>query len=144
MIIFCHYREEVGLFHSSSVTGFQAIAYEYAAEMTYPLQEGISGGLVNWVSQVHAYHTLSDKRTQPSLIDEISVFKVLKDWYNLDRVEVDIPAILPLSQPVSILMVVVGAKFVTVNSHQVPIAWTIAGLVFIGAIITSEPVISEC
>ena len=42
------------LFHSSSVTGFQAVVYEYAAEMTYPLQEGISGGLVNWVSQVQS------------------------------------------------------------------------------------------
>jgi hypothetical protein len=73
----------------SSVTGFQAVVYEYAAEMTYPLQEGISGGLVNWVSQ-----------------------------------------------PMSILMIVVGAKFVNVNGHQVPVAWTIAGLVLIGAIIT--------
>ena len=38
----------------------------------------------------------------------------------------------------SILMIVVGAKFVNVNGHQVPVAWTIAGLVLIGAIITSE------
>ena len=37
-----------------------------------------------------------------------------------------------------ILMIVVGAKFVTVDGHMVPVAWTIAGLVFIGAIITSE------
>lgn len=37
-----------------------------------------------------------------------------------------------------ILMIVVGAKFVTVNGHQVPVAWSIAGLMLIGAIITSE------
>jgi hypothetical protein len=36
----------------ASVIGFQALVYEYAAEMTYPLPEGTSGGLVNWVSQV--------------------------------------------------------------------------------------------
>ena len=38
----------------ASVIGFQALVYEYAAEMTYPLPEGTSGGLVNWVSQVYA------------------------------------------------------------------------------------------
>ena len=36
----------------ASVVAFQALVYEYAAEMTYPLPEGTSGGLVNWVSQV--------------------------------------------------------------------------------------------
>ena len=36
----------------ASVTAFQAIAYEFAAEMTYPVPEGTSGGLINWVSQV--------------------------------------------------------------------------------------------
>ena len=79
--------------------------------MTYPLQEGISGGLVNWVSQV-----LSER--------------LLSNWNgcNIDF----------FLQPVAILMIVVGAKFVTVDGHMVPVAWTIAGLVFIGAIITSE------
>ena len=43
-----------------------------------------------------------------------------------------------LLQPMGILMVVVGAKFVTVNGHLVPVAWIIAGLVLIGAIITSK------
>ena len=43
-----------------------------------------------------------------------------------------------LLQPMAILMIVVGAKFVTVNGHQVPVAWSIAALMLIGAIITSE------
>ena len=44
-----------------------------------------------------------------------------------------------ISQPMSILMIVVGAKFVTVNGRPVPVAWTIAALTLIGAIITSKP-----
>lgn len=71
-----------------SVTSFQAIVYEYAAEMTYPLPEGTSGGLVNWVSQ-----------------------------------------------PVSILMIIVGPKFGTINGHKIPFAWTIVALTLVGAII---------
>ena len=31
------------------------VAYEYGAEMTYPLPEATSGGLINWVSQVSLY-----------------------------------------------------------------------------------------
>ena len=31
---------------------FQAVAYEYAVEMTYPLPEGTSANIVNVVSQV--------------------------------------------------------------------------------------------
>jgi hypothetical protein len=73
----------------ASVIGFQALVYEYAAEMTYPLPEGTSGGLVNWVSQV-----------------------------------------------VSIIMIVVGPKFGTVNGHKVPLAWTIPALTLVGAIVT--------
>jgi len=46
----------------ASVTAFQAIAYEFVAEMTYPVPEGTSGGLMNWVSQVSSVknctHTL--------------------------------------------------------------------------------------
>ena len=37
---------------SSSVATFQAVAYEYAVEMTYPLPEGTSATIINVVSQV--------------------------------------------------------------------------------------------
>ena len=37
---------------SSSIVAFQAVAYEYAVEMTYPLPEGTSANIVNVVSQV--------------------------------------------------------------------------------------------
>ena len=37
---------------SASVIAFQAVSYEYAVEMTYPLPEGTSGNIVNVVSQV--------------------------------------------------------------------------------------------
>ena len=36
----------------ASISAFQSIAFEYAAEMTYPVPEGISGGLMNWLTQV--------------------------------------------------------------------------------------------
>ena len=39
-------------------------------------------------------------------------------------------------QPVSMLMVVIGPKFGTVNGHKVPVAWTIAALTLFGAIVT--------
>jgi len=38
--------------YRAATTGFAAIAYEYAVEMTYPLPEGTSAGLVNVSSQV--------------------------------------------------------------------------------------------
>lgn len=38
--------------HRVSMASFQAVAYEYAIEMTYPLAEGTSSGLVNLGSQV--------------------------------------------------------------------------------------------
>ena len=34
------------------MSGFQAISYEYAVEMTYPLPEATSATLLNLVSQV--------------------------------------------------------------------------------------------
>ena len=34
------------------MASFQAVAYEYAVEMTYPLPEGTSAGLINVGSQV--------------------------------------------------------------------------------------------
>ena len=37
----------------ATTTSFMAVAYEYAVEMTYPLPEGTSAGLVNLSSQVH-------------------------------------------------------------------------------------------
>ena len=36
----------------AATTSFAAIAYEYAVEMTYPLPESTSAGLVNVSSQV--------------------------------------------------------------------------------------------
>ena len=38
--------------HRASFCAFQAVGYEYAVEMTYPLPEGISAGLLNALSQV--------------------------------------------------------------------------------------------
>ena len=38
--------------HSVSMSGFQAVSYEYAVEMTYPLPEATSATLLNLVSQV--------------------------------------------------------------------------------------------
>ena len=38
-----------------SMASFQAVAYEYAIEMTYPLAEGTSSGLVNLGSQVSVW-----------------------------------------------------------------------------------------
>ena len=35
------------------MASFSAVAYEYAIEMTYPLPEGTSAGLINVGSQVH-------------------------------------------------------------------------------------------
>ena len=33
----------------------QAVCYEFAVEMTYPLPEGVSAGLINFMSQVLVY-----------------------------------------------------------------------------------------
>ena len=41
----------------ATTTSFMAIAYEYAVEMTYPLPEGTSAGLMNASSQVDNYVT---------------------------------------------------------------------------------------
>lgn len=100
------------------MTAFQSIVYEYAAEMTYPLPESTSGGLVNWVSQV-----------RPDTENLMLIFKYF-----------------PLShaQPMGILMIVVGPKFGTVNGHKVPAAWTIAALTLAGAIVTSMLYLSNC
>lgn len=95
--------------YSASVTAFQAIVYEYAAEMTYPLPEGTSGGLVNWVSQV-----------RPHTDNFLFSYSPLSH-----------------TQPMGILMIVVGPKFFSVNGHKVPAAWTIAALTLAGAIVTS-------
>ncbi len=38
------------------MASFQAVAYEYAIEMTYPLPEGTSSGLINSGSQVHVLY----------------------------------------------------------------------------------------
>ena len=34
------------------MTAYQAVAYEYAIEMTYPLPEGTAAGLLNFVAMV--------------------------------------------------------------------------------------------
>ena len=39
--------------NSASLSSTQAICYEFAVEMTYPLPEGVSAGLINFVSQVY-------------------------------------------------------------------------------------------
>ena len=41
----------------ATTTSFMAVAYEYAVEMTYPLPEGTSAGLMNASSQVDNYVT---------------------------------------------------------------------------------------
>ena len=54
--VLAHYWNTLLLAHycptSSSIVSFQAISYEYAVEMTYPLPEGTSANIVNVVSQV--------------------------------------------------------------------------------------------
>ena len=42
-----------------SMSGFQAVSYEYAVEMTYPLPEATSATLLNLVSQVLSIMLLS-------------------------------------------------------------------------------------
>lgn len=37
---------------STSISSVQAVCYEFAVEMTYPLSEGVSAGLINFTSQV--------------------------------------------------------------------------------------------
>ena len=43
--------------YRATTTSFMAVAYEYAVEMTYPLPEGTSAGLMNATSQVDNYVT---------------------------------------------------------------------------------------
>ena len=40
------------LFLRASLASYQAVSYEYAVEMTYPLPEATSAGLINVMSQV--------------------------------------------------------------------------------------------
>ena len=41
-------------------------------------------------------------------------------------------------QPMSIVMIVVGPKFVSINDHKVPVAWTIVALTLLGAVISGK------
>ena len=38
----------------------------------------------------------------------------------------------------SIVMIVVGPKFVSINDHKVPVAWTIVALTLLGAVISGK------
>ena len=42
----------ISLYYSASISSVQAVCYEFAVEMTYPLSEGVSAGLINFTSQV--------------------------------------------------------------------------------------------
>lgn len=46
--------------HRVTLTGFQAVGYEYAVEMTYPLSEVTSATLLNVVSQVISLQCVYD------------------------------------------------------------------------------------
>ncbi len=43
----------VTIISRAGLSSYQGIAYEYAVEMTYPLPEATSAGLINVVSQVY-------------------------------------------------------------------------------------------
>ena len=113
------------LWYRFSVTAFQGVAYEYGAEMTYPLPEGTSGGLINWVSQASLYISY----TCDSYFCIIMIPFFSRSFAH--------PPSLCFPQPLSIMMVVVGPKFIQLNGKQVPIGgWTIVMLVLIGAVLT--------
>ena len=38
----------------------------------------------------------------------------------------------------SIVMIVVGPKFISINDYKVPVAWTIVALVLLGAVISGK------
>ena len=48
----CLFVVDLCLLNRLSMASFQAVVYEYAVEMTYPLPEGTSAGLINVTSQV--------------------------------------------------------------------------------------------
>ena len=69
--------------YRATTTSFMAVAYEYAVEMTYPLPEGTSAGLMNATSQVDnhvtkffifnyaLHHKVWQSRKLKSLLDPI-------------------------------------------------------------------------
>ncbi len=42
--------------YRASMASYQAVCYEYAVEMTYPLPESVSSSLMNIMSQVNDTH----------------------------------------------------------------------------------------
>ena len=68
------------------MTAYQSIAYEYSAEMTYPLPEGTSGGLVNWVSQVQSYNYIAMRSSFVQLTNYIkelySTLQIILDRFS--------------------------------------------------------------
>ena len=98
---------------SSSIVSFQAISYEYAVEMTYPLPEGTSATMVNVVSQV-------------SIIG-MYIELLFKNCNNITLTHI---------QGVCIVMVVVVGQMCP---HHVPIGtWFITGVTAFGALLTGE------
>ena len=64
------------LLNRGSTTAYQAIAYEYAIEMTHPLPEGTAAGLLNFVgmvsnlSQMTLHHIMCHGLYQRFLLDD--------------------------------------------------------------------------
>ena len=60
--------------YSASVTSFQVIALEYSVEMTYPLPEGTSAGLLNLFGLVSTHTHLTSNSDTHSLSLSLSLY----------------------------------------------------------------------
>ena len=63
--------------YSASVTSFQVIALEYSVEMTYPLPEGTSAGLLNLFGLVSTHTHLTSNSDTLSLSLSIQTISVI-------------------------------------------------------------------
>ena len=150
----CHKYFNFIFIFSVSNTAYLAVVYEYASEMTYPLPEVTSGGLVNLGSRVSSLHMVGEicayggvdslsLSLSLSLPPSLSIYLSFSLTYTQthSRTHTHTHTHTPFSliiatQPFSILMVVVGPMFMTLNGKEMPIGgWIIVLLTLFAAVL---------